>query len=109
MTQQGFPFDALMDRHPAGKTTTSVEAFEAQGFKRTRDQRRIYDFIAAQGEYGATCDEICVELGMLVQTVSGRCNDLARAGLIARDGVRRRTRTGASAYVWTVKSGWPER
>ena len=100
----------FMGLPPSGKTlrVTVVVACRFQDGLIVRE-RRIYDFIAAQGEYGATCDEICVELGMLVQTVSGRCNDLARAGLIARDGVRRRTRTGASAYVWTVKSGWPER
>ena len=102
MTQARLPEPAaLSDRHPAGRVATSVEAFDRiDGDVRRGDQARVLDLITYRGREGATCDEVCEVLGMLVQTVSARLNDLARAGLIARDGSRRKTRTGASAYVW---------
>ena len=105
MTQARLPEPAaLSDRHPAGKVATSVEAFDhIDGARRATGQARVIDFLTYRGIEGATCDEVCVSLDMPVQTVTARLNDLFHAGLAIRDGRRRPTRTGSSAFVWTVK------
>ena len=60
----------------------------------------VLDHIRACGDHGATADEIQSELDMRVQTCSARCNELRRAGLIFRDGRKRRTESGRTAFVY---------
>ena len=92
---------ALVSAHPRGKVATSAEAFDRiDGDVRRTGQERVLDLVTYRGSEGATCDEVCVSLDMPVQTATARCNDLARAGLIYRDGTRRLTRSGHGAFVW---------
>ena len=104
MTGQQLPLAepaALSSAHPRGKVATSAEAFDRiDGDVRRTGQARCLDLVTYRGSEGATCDEVCVSLDMPVQTATARLNDLFRAGLIYRDGSRRRTRTGSQAFIW---------
>jgi hypothetical protein len=102
-------YDPLHDRVPEGKIDTSVQAFDEMGAKRQQDQARVLGFVrmamGVPGAEGATCDEICVNLDLLVSTGSARCNDLLRAGLIMRSGRKRLTRAKKSAHVYVIPEG----
>jgi len=61
---------------------------------------RVLAFIAARGAHGATNDEIVAGLGMLLQSVCARANELWGAHLIRDSGRTRLSRTGRAAKVW---------
>lgn len=95
----------LHDHVPAGAIDTSQAAFERVArFTRTGDQRRVLQYVYESAGMGATCDEAEVALGLSHQTASARFNDLMRAGLIARGGWQRPTRTGNKAHVYVLSS-----
>ena len=73
---------------PHNRTATSIEAAERIAPKAGTMRARVLDYIAAAGEIGATNAEIAAGLGMKLQTVCGRVNELATAKLI-RNGARR--------------------
>lgn len=56
--------------------------------------------VDANGSVGATYWEIQVALGSLPQSTSPACTVLREAGLIARNGHRRPSQTGALCYVY---------
>lgn len=99
-----FDLDYDTRRHPAsnvltpGKTETSriaaVRAYPKTGTNRCK----VLALIQAKG--GMTCDEVCVYLGMLVQTATPTINSLAKDGWLRDSGTRRNTRSGNPAVVW---------
>jgi hypothetical protein len=94
---------ALFDDVPAGKTDTSIAAFESiKGAPRGRGQVRVFNHIESMGDRGATNEECENALGMRHATVSARANDLWRAGRIKDSGLRRKVSSGRTAKVWTV-------
>lgn len=87
-------------RHNA--RSTSVDAADAALPKSGTQRRKVYDFIAEQGERGATDAEIIAGLDMAHQSVGPRRLELLEAGLI-RDSIQRRlTPTGQPAIVWVT-------
>ena len=85
-----------------GKRDTSrgaaARVLPSTGTKR----RRVYDAIMANMSNGMTCDEVCVETGMLVQSATSAINTLAHDGWLVDSGMRRPTRTGVLATVWVA-------
>jgi len=98
-------FDVCSNRH--GGNENSLEARKRTNAE--QDRRRILAYIQSQGAEGATADQISLALGIIMNTVSGRCTELKAAGLVDTAG-KRPTRTGspASVLVATVKvrSNW---
>ncbi len=63
---------------------------------------RVLDYVASRGVHGATNDEIVAGVGMLLQSVCARTNELWAVGLIRDSGRTRASRSGRSARVWEV-------
>lgn len=79
---------------------TSLEAFDAQTpDKLSGDCRTILDYVRSQGEHGATRWEIHRATDLQYATCCGRCFDLVKAGRLANTGRKRKTGTGAKAFV----------
>lgn len=91
---------AFHDNVPAGKSDTSRAAFESIKPTRETKRQRVYNYIGAQGDVGATNQEIETALGMLQSTVQPRCNELWRGNSIRDSGRRRLTASGRKAKVW---------
>ena len=92
---------ALEDSVPAGKTDTSRAAFDSVDKPeiRGKQQQRVHDAIRI---YERTNEEISLDLNLPLQSVTGRVNDLARAGWVRDSGERRRNRSGRKAIVWRL-------
>jgi hypothetical protein len=86
----------------------SKEAFERARHTRQRDVEKIWVFVGKRLTYGATCDEICVELegGEGIQTLSARCSEMKRDGLLVKTGVTRMTRKNSPADVLVTRAVW---
>lgn len=68
---------------------------------------RVLEYIGAQGEDGATDDEVEVALGMLHQTASARRRELELMGEVVKTDRERPTRTGTAAAVYCVAEDAP--
>ena len=93
-----------IDRNTAvtGKRDTSRGA-AARVLPSTGTKRRtVYDAIMANMANGMTCDEVCVETGMLVQSATSAINGLVYDKWLRDSGMRRPTRTGTLATVWVA-------
>ena len=86
-------------RPPHNRTATSREAAESLTGCVGGLRLAVLRHIAACGDHGATADEIQDALSMRPQTCSARCNELREAGLIRRDGRKRKTSSGRQAFV----------
>jgi hypothetical protein len=104
------PLFAGIDKRPpvdrnvtrTGPQQTSQDAAR-KALGRTGSQRRaIYEEIRSRGSDGMTCDEICVVLQLLVQSVTPRINTLARDRWLEDSGLRRNTSSGNPAIVWVA-------
>lgn len=92
--------------YPPTRASAPSTSFEAAEYvwPRTKIMRaRIVAHLEEMGGFGATCHEICEALGMKIQTATARLNELMAEGAIVRDGRTRKTPSGCSAKVWTVK------
>lgn len=79
---------------------TSQAAAEAKLATAKTDQLRVYWFIVARGERGATDDELEANLGLLHQNASARRRSLERDGYLLRTERKRKTRHGRAAFVY---------
>lgn len=61
---------------------------------------RVLHHVMNQGEHGATADEIQRALDLAPQTVTPRCLELRKLGLLERTEVKRPTIHGRLAYVY---------
>ena len=61
----------------------------------------------AAGPRGITCDEVEVALDRTHQSMSPRVNELRDTGWFVDSGVRRKTRSGRAAVVWTPSQASP--
>lgn len=79
---------------------TSIAAYAAAD---TVTQRQmVLDAISATGSYGMTADELVVDLGLPVNSVTPRVWELRKARKIVRTSEKRTTRFGRLAYVYTI-------
>jgi hypothetical protein len=81
---------------------TSETAAESMVGKVDTLRAQYLSYILAQGETGATCDEVESWSDDRHQTVSARIKELADAGKVKDSGRRRKTRSGREATVWIV-------
>lgn len=63
----------------------------------------VLNYIRSRGELGASNDEIVAALGIQIQTVCPRMNELARAQFIRPSGRTRKTRSRRDAVCWVAK------
>ena len=84
---------------------TSRAAAEMQKAKAPGTIERIYRYLLAQGEYGATDDEIKMALGLLASTAGARRRDLEMMGGCAKSKRRRVTTNGGLATVHVAIKG----
>lgn len=83
---------------------TSIDALKSTDTKTIRD--RVYKMLKDKPR---TSDEISAETGMVIQTVGPRVTELQERGLVTDSHIRRRTRSGKKAIVWTTIPNSPER
>lgn len=90
-------------RAPAVRSSpTSVAAAESITPEAMTDgQRKVYQFIAAQGGHGATDEECQLRMPMDPSTQRPRRRELEQKGLIFSDGTRK-TRANKAAAVWKL-------
>lgn len=67
-------------------------------------REKVYQFIAIR-EQGATNEEIADSLGMKIQTVCGRVNELQKERRLIHDGEYRVTSSNCKAKVWKAVRG----
>lgn len=80
--------------------TTSREAYESLAPKLPTIDGQVFTAIIAKAR---TCEEVEKHLGMKHQTVSGAMRRLAQAHRIVNTGERRKTSSGAQAFVWRCR------
>jgi hypothetical protein len=100
-------FDFLRKRYPdspgyARVSRTSFKAAVAMTERAPGKRAQCLAAIKAAGEYGATCDEVQIQLGMIPQTASARFRELAMKNLIVRTDRERMTRNGKAASVYVA-------
>lgn len=83
-------------------TNTQQQAQQSIVLTSKQLRARIFEFIMKRGAEGATNEEVSELLGIRIQTVCARRNELFKKHLIVDSGVRRDTRSGRSASVWIV-------
>lgn len=81
---------------------TSVEAARRISGKSQALRARVFAYIQAQGELGATDEEVQTALGMGGSTQRPRRVDLETAGMVRDSGRTRRTTSGRQAVVWVA-------
>jgi hypothetical protein len=67
-------------------------------------KNRVYEFIGAQGTYGATDEEIQDNTGMHLPTELARRVELVKEGLVRDSGSTRKTARNRDAVVWIADS-----
>jgi len=82
---------------------TSKDAARSLAGEAPTLRARVYEYIASQGELGATDDEIELALTMKHQTASARRRELVLKGDIIDSGKTRVTSSGRKATVWTCR------
>lgn len=105
----------LFDRYAvdditAGRHRGSPESEEAHERLRPSKaylQAAVLDSLRRRGLYGATTEEIASELGLRVNSVSGRMTELRVAGLAVKTDRHRLTLSGCQAAV-IVATGFGE-
>lgn len=99
--RQGELFADPREPRPAANwSRTSRAAAHAIRESAPNLRARVLEFIAARGPQGATNDEIAAGLGMLLQSVCARANELWARKQIRDSGRTRLSRTGRPAKVW---------
>lgn len=93
-TQHGLPF--------VSGSATSREAALAQERKWSANHDKVRDAIIAAGPLGLCDDEIELATGLIHQTASSRRRQLEQAGVIVRTTMRRKTRSGCSAFAYVA-------
>jgi hypothetical protein len=82
--------------------STSEAAAASKSQTKAADERRVWDYIRHLGTWGATCDEVEVDLGLLHQNASARIRTLVLKGKLRDSKSTRLTRNKREAHVWVV-------
>lgn len=84
------------DIQPSGVQQTSVDAYK--GSDRDNDRMKVMRLIHTQPR---TIDEVAAILAKPPNAVCGRFNELEKESLITKTQMRRKTRSGSTATVWS--------
>jgi hypothetical protein len=82
--------------------STQQAAAESIAPKASSMRLQVLNYIKAQGNAGATNEEIGTALNMKLQTVCARVNELQKSRDIGWLGQQRHTDSGRDAKVWRV-------
>lgn len=105
------PFASAPTRAPSppapcpGRAQTSVEAAAAVDPARSQTLRDRMLAIIRGREDGATRDELAALLGIPIQTVCPRVDELIHMGDVVQTADRRPTRSGRSAFILRARAG----
>lgn len=100
--EESLPLFASAKAPAVRHSPTSVAAAESITPEAMTDgQRKVYQFIAAQGGHGATDEECQLRIPMDANTQRPRRRELEDKGVIFSDGTRK-TRSNKSAAVWKL-------
>ncbi len=81
---------------------TSQEAFKSVSSVASTMQEQVFDLIQTKVG-GLTCDEVEVISGLRHQTASARIRELVEQNRVIPTDLRRPTRSGRHAIVWSAK------
>lgn len=96
--QPALPFADVTSRKHGGNKRSLQAAKEGES-RRPTQRRAIWLHIHGKEEYGATVEEISKALNIRYTTVSARCSEMKRDGLIKESGKTRPTETSSDADV----------
>ena len=94
---QSVPFDITRNHHKGNSESAAANRKIQKSKELARNY--IYKLVDAHGYWGATVDELAVELGVSPNAVSGRVSELKTQGRLLKTDRRRKTRSGCSAAV----------
>jgi hypothetical protein len=101
----GFPMPP--SHHNAPEGTSTVAAARIAG-RAGSLRAKIYDFLKARGEHGATDQEIQTALQLSSNTENPRRGELVKKGLVVASDRKRKTRSGCPAIVWVLSEHAPK-
>lgn len=84
------------------KLDTQLDAWESVQKALPRCRGRVFEVIQRHMPAGVTSEQIAIELGWPINSISGRVTELRRWGRIKDSGVRARTYASRSAVLWVV-------
>lgn len=96
-----YPFYNGVAPHQASSRTSTAAAVAITG-QTLPMRQQVYNFIYACWNYGATCDEVEIQLKMRHQTASARIRELAISGAIGDSGYVRKQSSGLDGVVWRI-------
>lgn len=86
---------------PSNGVPTSDEAAAAIEPVAQRQRDILYAYVCDQYTLGTTNQEAEEALGMPAQTITPRMLELRKEGIVVDSGMKRKTRSGRRAIVWT--------
>ena len=89
-----------MSDHP-----NSLSAYDRSEENGANRRIRYYKFVLAQGDFGATEDEVIIGAGIEHQSVGACRHDLLKLGALVDTGTNRETRSKRKARVWEAVPG----
>lgn len=98
--QSSLNFDVCAGKHQGNRQ--SVKAAKEGESRRPSQRQRIWTWLHERGEVGGTVEEIADALSMRYTSVSARCAELKRDGLVKESGKTRQTETQSDAAVLVV-------
>jgi hypothetical protein len=81
--------------------TSQAAARSLAGVAETLTEK-VYAFVEAQGDAGATCDEVEIALGLRHQTASSRMWDLEGKARLRKTTATREARSGRQVRIYVV-------
>ncbi len=81
---------------------TSLDAYRSADHRSNRE--RCFESVRSCGSAGATNDEISLDTGLPIQSVTPATGALRKAGLIRESGRTRPTRSGRAAMVYVAET-----
>lgn len=91
-------FDICASRHRGQATSVAAN----KQVDKLNDRKLVYAAISERRN-GLTVDELAAIIDCGPNQISGRFTELAAQGLIYKTDERRKTRSGATAFVWRIK------
>jgi hypothetical protein len=83
---------------------TSRDAAESMRPTAATLREAVFNYLFGRGSDGATDEEIQIDLDMAGNTERPRRRELQEAGKVRDSGMRRTTKTGRQAVVWTTRA-----
>ena len=83
--------------------STSYEAAHNFKGKAVTIREKVYEFIKASGDFGATAGDIDEEFGLGRNSTSPRITELKNSGFIRMTDLERKNKAGNYEVIWVIK------